>query len=250
MVHILNIDKRYNTNLYGPMTMANPIILVNSVSVLFSRWGQSVPALTNTSLEIFPKQWVMIVGHNGSGKSTFLKTIAGYCTPTHGKIEFPELKKTSDFNAFSSKIFYVGQDPLASTADKLTLIENLAVADPQPHCRWRRLSFNHDRYLKLLDEAGLSSRRNQLIKYFSGGERQQIALIIAKIRRPQILLLDEPLSALDHVNIDSCIKLISSMNLEGCTILQVSHDFKVSQSVGSRMVTFEQGKIISDKILI
>lgn len=108
------------------------ILEVDGLTVTFNRWGQTVSALNSLSFSIPAGQWVMLVGHNGSGKSTLLKTIAGQISPSKGKVIVagvsPDDLRASDL---ADRVFYVHQDPLAGTAAKLTLFENLFVADHQ-----------------------------------------------------------------------------------------------------------------------
>lgn len=111
-----------------------PVIQLNKLCVNFTRWGQSIPAIVDVNLEIYQKEWIVVIGHNGSGKSTLFKVLAGNISPTSGSVNIimPPKNKYLD-ETFSSNLFYVTQDPLKSTADELTLLENFIVADPNPN---------------------------------------------------------------------------------------------------------------------
>ena len=100
--------------------------------------------------------------------------------------------------------------------------------------------------MELLLQFDLAPRANQLLRYFSGGERQQVALIIAKLRNPQILLLDEPLTALDPSRVPKCEQLIASMSSAGCTILQITHNMNAARTTGHRIVALNAGRILYD----
>lgn len=229
--------------------VASPIIKVSHLSVDFQRWGQSHAALVDINLEVLQQQWIMVAGHNGSGKSTLLKTLTGYVEPTKGTVEFGRSDGVAELkNRFSSELFYVSQDPLAGTAEELTLLENLVVAEPHPHRMKVGFNARQQEYASLLNEFGLTTRANQLLKYFSGGERQQIALLIAKLRNPRVLLLDEPFAALDPDRVPTCLQLIASMNDAGCTVLQISHEIHLARSVGHRTIVLEHGRILHDRV--
>lgn len=222
------------------------LIHLQDVHVTYRRWGQSLVALAGIDLEVKSGQWVMIVGHNGSGKSTLLKVVSGQQEATTGRIEINGLPKDGGVAGFDSDLFHVCQDPLLGTAEGLTLMENLVVADPCPQRRGGASRVRRDCYMDLLSQLDLAQRANQLLRYFSGGERQQVALIIAKLRNPQILLLDEPLAALDPSRLPKFEQLIASMNSAGCTILQITHDMSAARITGHRTIALEAGRILYD----
>lgn len=223
------------------------LIRLDGVHVTYLRWGQSLPALTDVDLEVKAGQWVVIVGHNGSGKSTLLNVLAGQQETTKGRVEILGTNTTCGTGQFDSPLFHVCQDPLLGTAEGLTLLENLVVADPCYQRRGRSARARRERYMELLSQFSLGPRANQLLRYFSGGERQQVALLIAKLRNPQILLLDEPLAALDPSRLPQCEELIASMSAAGCTILQITHDSSKAQTEGHRTIALEAGQILYDR---
>jgi putative ABC transport system ATP-binding protein len=226
---------------------ADPLIRCSNLHVTSERWGQTVPALIDVNLEIIAGQWVKIVGHNGSGKSTLLRVLAGHQEPTLGGAELLETSSRSGANHFDSRLFYVCQDPLRGTAEGLTLLENMIVADP----RHRRISGRSARqeYLKLLSQLDLAPRAGQLLHLFSGGERQQIALLIARLRNPEILLLDEPFSAIDSARASMCEALVEVMNDAGCTVLQVTHRPRDLEKDYCRVITLDRGRITEDRLV-
>lgn len=221
------------------------LICLQGIHVTYRRWGQSLTALAGIDLEVKSGQWVMIVGHNGSGKSTLLKVISGQLEATIGRIEINDAPKAGDAG-FDSRLFYVCQDPLLGTAEGLTLLENLIVADPFPQRRGGAPGVRRNFYMELLSEFDLAERAHQLLRYFSGGERQQVALIVAKLCNPQILLLDEPLAALDPSRLPKYEQLIASMNSAGCTILQITHDMNAARTTGNRTIALGAGRMLYD----
>jgi putative ABC transport system ATP-binding protein len=218
---------------------AIPSLAVTGLRVEFERWGQTVTAVGGLDLVVPQGQWIMLTGHNGSGKSSLLSAIAGRVRIAAGSIE-STLHSSRD-KGFASECFFVTQDPLAATADALSLTENLKVADPATANRGAL-------YDSLMRSVGLWPRRDQLLRYFSGGERQQIALLVAEIRRPALLLLDEPFSALDPSRAASIMEFLKSIHRRGTTILQVTHDETMAQSFGDRTISLERGVLRSDNL--
>jgi len=226
---------------------AEEILKIDRLTVTFDRWGQTVTAIDNLSLSILSGQWVILVGHNGAGKSTLFKTISGQIYPTRGSIVVDQVVHNKhDSSCLSDKIFHVHQNPLAGTAAKLTLFENLFVADY--HAKVENLGRKHliSKYEQLLSQVGLTDRLNQLVQYLSGGERQIIALLIARLRPSSLLLLDEPLAALDPTRSRICIDLITQLHAEGRTIIQISHDQKLATEMGERTIVLDKGMVVDD----
>jgi ABC-type uncharacterized transport system ATPase component len=224
------------------------LIRLNDLGVTFQRWGQTQPALININLVVMAGQWVKILGHNGSGKSTLLRVIAGQQDPTDGHVEILSPIQPADAMRFDSRLFYICQDPLRGTAEGLTLLQNLIVADTRLKADWYWPSRQRNRYFDLLSQFDLVPRANQLLHLFYGGERQQIALLIARLRNPQILLLDEPFSALDPARVSQCESLIGRMNAAGCTVLQVTHGLDRFSSDQAKTVILEHGRVLEQTL--
>jgi putative tryptophan/tyrosine transport system ATP-binding protein len=226
----------------------SPKIEIKALDVEFSRWGQSVRALEHVDLSIYEGQWVMLVGNNGSGKSTLLRAIAGQGLVSSGTIKVAQFKQDAATSSFDSAVFFVTQDPLAGTADALTLLENLIAADPLSSRAnaGTGTRARQEVYFELMDVFGLRSRQGQLLKYFSGGERQQIAVSIAKLRNPSLLLLDEPFAALHADRIPVCLDILSAMHRAGCTIVQITHDTAIMNKYGNRKIVLEKGSVVND----
>jgi len=221
---------------------------IKDLTVTFSRWGQTVTALDHVNFTIPKGQWVMLVGHNGSGKSTLLQTISGRLTPNSGQIIIGGMQATKmSSSEIAEQIFHVHQDPLMGTAPKLTLFENLMVADHQAQIEGTSKRELAQKYRNLLQPLGLADRMKQLARYLSGGERQLIALLIARLRPASLLLLDEPLAALDPAKAESCMALITSLNHEGHTVIQVSHDPNLAAKGGDRTIVILRGRLVYDK---
>lgn len=221
---------------------------IRDLTVTFSRWGQTVTALDHVNLTIPMGQWVMLVGHNGSGKSTLLKAISGRLTPDGGQIAIggKQANRMSSSD-IAEQVFHVHQDPLMGTAPKLTLFENLMVADHKAQVEGTSKRELAQKYQDLLQPLGLAARMKQLARYLSGGERQLIALLIARLRPSSLLLLDEPLAALDPLKAELCMREIQALSQEGKTILQVTHDEHRAVEAGHRTLAIQTGRIVYDE---
>lgn len=229
------------------MRCETPLVKIDDLTVTFSRWGQKVRALDKVSLSVPPGQWVMLVGHNGSGKSTMLKAICGRVRLESGSVtvEGDPVQQLSA-SQVASRMFHVHQDPLLGTAAKLTLYENLLMADDDgAHMSRKALQ---DKYKRLLRSLGLAERLKQLARHLSGGERQLLALLIAQLRPSSLMLLDEPLAALDPTKAEQSFQLVEALHKSGRTIIHVTHDPSMAISKGDRTVALRDGAIIYDKL--
>ncbi len=222
---------------------------VRDLTVTFSRWGQTVAALNSVNLRVPRGQWLILVGPNGSGKSTLLKSISGRTRPSSGEIlvEGRSLNSMSTAEA-ASKVFHVHQDPLLGTAPILTVFENLAVADREAQLNRESRRLLTKKYDELLKPLGLAERLRQPALTLSGGERQLLALLIARLRPSSLVLLDEPLAALDPVKVEMCLKEIDELHRQGRTIIQVTHDQESAVSLGDRTVALQGGRIFYDEM--
>lgn len=228
------------------VSAAQPAISVRDLSVSFLRWGQHVNALDHISVNVGRGEWALLVGHNGAGKSTLLKAIVGQLQPDSGDVAlFGRPVRGLTARKLAASAFIIHQDPLLGTAPLLTVLENLLVADPRPHADKRSLIRE---YSLLLEPIGLLGRLNQPAKALSGGERQLLALAIARLRKPLLLLLDEPLAALDPEKTSLCVAEIATIHREGTTILQVAHDIRTINVLADRILTMTHGRLSDDAV--
>ena len=230
------------------MTKDSYAIKASDLNVSFSKWGQTVNALERINLTVNHGEWLMVVGHNGSGKSTLLRTISGETSGYTGSIK--TLGKTPNqikSRKTLSHVFMVNQDPIRGTAPQLTLFENLMIADNRAPSKKKSKNQLLTEYKRLLEPLYLSDRTKQLVENFSGGERQIIAMLIAKIRSPQLLLLDEPLAALDPAKTKLCLDLITQMHNEGTTIVEITHKAERAIHSGDRTIVLGNGELIYDQ---
>lgn len=210
-------------------------------------------ALNGVNLNLNPGDFVTIIGGNGAGKSTTLNAIAGVWSIDAGKIVIDgvDITKLSEHKraAFLGRVF---QDPMTGTAATMSIEENMAIAARRGQRRglgWgitkkERESFKES--LKTLD-LGLEDRLSSKVGLLSGGQRQAITLLMASLKKPKLLLLDEHTAALDPKTAAKVLalsdKIISDHNL---TAMMVTHNMKDAIRLGNRLIMMHEGRIIYD----
>ncbi len=212
-----------------------------------------VYALRDVSLSIGEGEFVIVIGTNGSGKSTLLNTLAGTVIPDAGTITVAgeDVTRDRDFKRarFMARVF---QNPFMGTAPDMTIAENLLLAYlrgerhyPRIGLTRERLDFFRKRVAEL--EMQLEERLDTVIGSLSGGQRQAVSLLMATIREPKVLLLDEHTAALDPKSASQIIKLTERFIEKGKpTALMVTHSMQQALDLGDRTIMMHQGRIIDD----
>lgn len=197
--------------------------------------------------------FVTVIGGNGAGKSTLLNTISGNYIPDEGSISIggKDVTRLSN-NKRADKIGYVFQDPKLGTAHRLTIQENMALAYRRGLKRglgWGVKKSDHE-FIKtklVTLGLGLESRLNTDVEFLSGGQRQALTLLMATLRQPELLLLDEHTAALDPKTsamvLELTDKIISEQKL---TALMITHNMEDALRFGNRLIMLHHGKIILD----
>ena len=203
------------------------------------RYGDAI-ALFGISLEVPKAEIVSIVGANGAGKSTTIKTISGLLKPRRGQILF-EGKRINDIPAHAIVDLGIIQIPEGRQLfPYMTTLENLELGSYTPEARKRVAeSLNRVFYLFPL----LLERKAQLAGTLSGGEQQMLAVGRGLMALPKLLMLDEPSLGLAPIMVKSIFEAIAKINQSGTTILLVEQDVKKSLSLARRGYVMENGKI-------
>ena len=210
-------------------------------------------ALNNVSMVINRGESVGIVGDNGAGKSTTLNAIAGVWPVDCGQIlidgkdisALPEHKRAP----YLGRVF---QDPMTGTVADMEIIENLAIAARRGKKRglsWGVKADERFRYRQMLAEfdLGLEDRMSSKVGLLSGGQRQAITLLMATIKKPKLLLLDEHTAALDPKTAAKVLELSDKIIAENnLTALMVTHNMHDAITHGNRLIMMSDGKIILD----
>ena len=210
-------------------------------------------ALNGVNLNLNPGDFVTIIGGNGAGKSTTLNAIAGVWPVDEGNI----IVDGVDITGLSEhkRAIYLGrvfQDPMVGTAAKMSIEENMAIAARRGQRRgfgWGITKKEREDFRERLKELdlGLEERLSSRVGLLSGGQRQAVTLLMAALKQPKLLLLDEHTAALDPKTAAKVLalsdKIIQENNL---TAMMVTHNMKDAIAHGNRLIMMHEGKIIYD----
>jgi len=224
-----------------------PVLSVRGITKSIDTGTHRVEILRGIDFDIDRGEFVAIMGASGSGKSTLLGLLAGLDSPTGGSIridgvEITGLKEDELASLRNGKIGFVFQSyqliPTLTAEENVLLPAELAgEASRQSAARARQL----------LDAVGLSERRDHYPVQLSGGEQQRVALARAFMRKPPLLLADEPTGNLDSTNGQHVLALLKSLNQqEGATLVLVTHDRELA-SHATRIITLKDGLITADE---
>ncbi|MDI6711075.1 MAG: ATP-binding cassette domain-containing protein [Bacillota bacterium] len=230
------------------------MIMLTGVSRRFFKGTPNeVTALDNITWQAGPGEFVTIIGSNGAGKSTLLNIVAGVIAPDAGRIVLDGVDVTSwpEYRR-AGAIGYIDQNPLVSTAAEMTVEENLAMALMRGRRRGLARAvtpFRVESFQEALKEIGmgLEDRLKVPVGTLSGGQRQALALAMATIVRPKLLLLDEHTAALDpqaaRLVMGITHRLVTAHRL---TTLMVTHNMEQALRFGDRLVMMHRGRIVLD----
>lgn len=210
-------------------------------------------ALSGLDLTLNAGDFVTVIGGNGAGKSTMLNGIAGVWKPDYGKIEIDGVDVTNMLEHKRAKFLgRVFQDPMKGTAPDMEIAENLAIAarrDTKRRLVWGCTKREREDYKALLAqlELGLEDRLSTKVGLLSGGQRQAVTLLMATLKKPKLLLLDEHTAALDPKTAAKVLKITNKLVTENqLTTLMVTHNMHDAITYGNRLIMMHEGRIVVD----
>lgn len=202
-------------------------------------------ALNGVTMQIEDGEFVFLIGPSGSGKSTIIKLITGELKPSSGTVhvngyslerirrrEIPYLRRT---------VGVVFQD--FRLIDKMTVYENVAFAMRVVGAREKEIK---ERVPYVLELVGLENKMNRHPNEMSGGEQQRLAIARALVNNPSTIIADEPTGNLDPERSFEIMSLLQEINNLGTTVLVVSHDQNLVELFGKRVVSIDEGIVVSD----
>jgi putative ABC transport system ATP-binding protein len=212
-------------------------------------------ALNGVSLHMEAGDFATIVGSNGAGKSTLFNAITGGFIADEGSIVLGGQDITFEPEHQRSKVIgHLFQDPLKGTAPNMTIEENLALAylraGTAPHAIFSRISRKDKELfrekLSLLD-MGLEDRMTSKVGLLSGGQRQAVTLLMATLKKPKLLLLDEHTAALDPKTAAKVLEISNKIVQENhLTTLMITHNMRDAIRYGNRLIMMNEGHVIYD----
>lgn len=234
--------------------MSDIVLRLQAISHVFHQGTPSeVRALDKVDLELQRGTFAVVLGTNGSGKSSLLNAIAGSLEQTRGSVQlddrdvtrWPEQRRAR----LISRVF---QSPFTGTASELSVAENLVLAGKRGGRRLLRRALGREQRLALQESVarlgmGLEDRLDTPIGLLSGGQRQALTVLMATMVRPTLLLLDEHTAALDPRSAEQVIRLTrGAIAAGGLTTLMVTHSLSQAVQMGDRVLVMHRGRVVYD----
>jgi cell division transport system ATP-binding protein len=203
------------------------------------------PALRGINIHIDKGEFVFVVGPSGAGKSTFIKILTHELVPQEGTVMINGTNvtrlKRSQVPYYRRTLGIVFQD--FRLLEEKTVFENIAFV---LRCTGAKSRDIRQRVTRVLDLVGLAGKGNELPSKLSGGEQQRVAIARALVNQPLLLIADEPTGNLDPKTSEEIMDLFSEINHMGTTIVMVTHNKDLVNSMHKRVVKIEEGHIVSD----
>lgn len=234
--------------------MTKPILTLKNVVTLVNKGtSNETKILKELNLTVNDGDFITIVGANGAGKSTLFNVIGGNLPVDSGEILLHDQAITSqneeERTKFLSRVF---QDPKLGTAPRMTVAENLLLAQKRGerrHLKPRQLKQSLAAFTKLAATMnnGLERRMNTATGNLSGGQRQALSFLMATLKRPDIILLDEHTAALDPRTSQELLHATNKrINEDHLTALMITHHLEDALKYGNRLVVLDDGQIKAD----
>lgn len=234
--------------------MTKPMLELKNIKTIVNQGtANETMILKGINLTIHNGDFITIVGTNGAGKSTLFNVIGGNLKVDAGQIAHQgvDITNTSEEQRthFLARVF---QDPKLGTAPRMTVAENLLLAakrGQRRHLLPRRLNRYQDRFAKLAKTMnnGLEDRLSTPTGALSGGQRQALSFLMATLKRPDILLLDEHTAALDPGTAKNLLHATNQRITEDhLTALMITHHMEDALEYGNRLIVLQNGQIVAD----
>ena len=218
------------------------MIYFDNVSKIYNAYSS---ALQDVNFSVEPQEFISIVGHSGAGKTTLLKMLLAEDKPTQGSVFF----ESSDIHAlpkgqlarYRKRIGTIFQD--FRLLPHKTAYENVAFAMEVAGRSDDEIESDVPHALNLVD---LEDKMWNFPHELSGGEKQRVAIARAIVNQPDLLIADEPTGNLDPINTYDVVQILKKINDLGTTVLLTTHNKGVIDSLGRRVITIDQGRIVRD----
>lgn len=231
-----------------PLMTTQPIIRLEDYRRTYKNGSLEVHAVRGVTLDIYPGEFVAIMGASGSGKSTLMNTIGCLDRPTSGRyllddVDVGELSRDELADLRNSKLGFVFQG--FNLLTRTSALENVEL--PLLYCRPPiPASEQEDRALAALDMVGLGDRADHYPNQLSGGQQQRVAIARALVNEPRVLLADEPTGNLDTRTSIEVMGVFQTLNEQGITVVMVTHELDIA-SFAKRKVVMRDGLVRTDE---
>lgn len=218
----------------------NTILSIRNLNKHFGK----LYVLKNINLDLHKQEVLVIIGPSGAGKSTLIRCINRLEEPTSGDMYFngEKIDKNTDYNKLREKIGMVFQR--FNLFNHLTALENitlpLKVVKKKSDEEAKKIAYEY------LEKVGLKDRANHYPIELSGGEQQRVAIARALSLQPDIILFDEPTSAIDVELIKDVLDVMKALARDGMTMIVVSHEMGFAKEVGDRIIFMDKGEIVEE----
>ena len=214
----------------APQYTGNPVITLDHVTKIYEAQPNN-PALNDISLHIFPGEFVFLVGHSGSGKSTFINLLIRQIKPTKGKIYIADEDLTQMRNW---RVPYLRRN-IGCVFQDFKLLPN------------KSRHVIRTQVPEVLRLVGLQDKMNKRPDQLSGGEQQRVSIARAIVNRPPLLICDEPTGNLDPQNSRGIMDLLERINRTGTTVLVATHDREMVDNMRRRVIALDKGVLTRDQ---
>lgn len=224
----------------------NMLLQGKQVSRIFRQGEKNVSVLDHVEIEIYEKDFTVIMGASGAGKSTLLYALSGMDRISAGKVfykgtEISALREKELAKLRAEEFGFIFQQ--SSLVSNLTLYENVAVAG---FVSGKGTTEEiREKTCRLLKQMHVEEAQDRFPSQVSGGEAQRAAIARAMIGNPGLLFADEPTGALNRANTTEVLKLLTDLNRSGQSILMVTHDIRAAAR-GNRILYMEDGKVLDE----
>ena len=210
------------------------------------KYSTGTNALKNATFHIKPGEFVFLVGQSGTGKTTAVRILIAEEKVTNGRVIVGGWDITNvrqrHIPLLRRQIGVVWQD--FKLLPKKTVFENVAFALEVAGVSNEKIDKIVPQVLKIV---GLEDKHNSYPQQLSGGEQQRVSIARALVHRPKILIADEPTGNLDTINTRDILDILQKINEFGTTILFVTHDKEIVNSMGKRVITLDNGTVVHDQ---
>jgi len=201
-------------------------------------------ALDKISVDFYPGEFIAIIGENGSGKTTLSKHLNGLLKPTSGTVTVSGIDSSdSGVVELSRHVGLVFQNP------DTMLFEDTVGREIEFGLKNLSMEYSEGYIDEILEEVGLSERKDIFPRSMSRGERQRLAIACVVAMKPGVIILDEPTTGLDPVESERIMNILKGLSGAGHTVIMVSHDMEIVENHAARVVKMADGKIISDSFV-